>query len=108
MFRAGEDNIAVSPFHIDGLPPALGEVRDTNIAAFNAYELNFYDGVVTLFHSAEGDPLSCDPVKIWPHWAAAVKLRAVPGSHETMMRGRHGVVLAASISAALREIEESK
>jgi thioesterase domain-containing protein len=108
MFRAGEDNIAASPFHIDGLPPALGAVRDANIGAFNAYELKFYDGVVTLFHSAEGDPLSCDPVKIWPHWTEGVVLRAVPGSHETMMRGRHGIVLSASISEALRQIDERK
>jgi thioesterase domain-containing protein len=104
MFRLGKDNIAASPFHMDGLPPALGEVRDVNIAAFNAYQAQFYDGGITLFASADGDPLSCDPIKVWPPWVARMDVRHVPGAHETMMRGRNAGVLAASVSEALREL----
>ncbi|HTZ69439.1 MAG TPA: thioesterase domain-containing protein [Acetobacteraceae bacterium] len=97
----GAEDISKSPFHMAGLPPALGEVRDINIAAFNAYKMAFYDSRVTLFRSADGDPLSCDPLRIWPHWVRDLDVRHVPGAHETMMRGRHAGVLATAISAAL-------
>jgi thioesterase domain-containing protein len=101
---AGPGSAAVSPFRVDGLPPALQRVRDANIESLNSHKMVFYDGEITLFNSADGDPLSCNPVNVWPRWVARMVTRPVPGAHETMMRGRHAGVLAASISAALRDI----
>jgi thioesterase domain-containing protein len=104
MLGAGKDSAATSPFHIPGLPPALELVRDANIESLNSHKMVFYDGTVTLFASADGDPLSCNPQKVWPRWVRQLVVRHVPGAHETMMRGRHAGVLAASVSEALRDI----
>jgi thioesterase domain-containing protein len=104
MLGAGKGSVAVSPFHIKGLPPALELVRDANIEALNSHKMVFYDGTVTLFASADGDPLSCNPQEVWPRWVRHLIVRHVPGAHETMMRGRHAGALAASVSEALREI----
>jgi thioesterase domain-containing protein len=102
---AGEGSLAASPYRLEGLPPALEQVRNANIDAFNSYKLTYYDGAVTLFNSAEGDPLCCNPLNVWPRWIRHLKTHQVPGSHETMLRGRYAPVLAAAISQALRGLE---
>jgi thioesterase domain-containing protein len=97
----GTDAGGWSPYRAEGLPPALHALREANLTAIYAYRLQPFAEPVTFYQSTTGDPLVCDPLKVWPRYLSNLRVRTVPGGHETMLRGKNAKVLAARISEDL-------
>jgi thioesterase domain-containing protein len=90
-----------SPYTVDGLPNALAALRDANIQAGYAYKLRPFRGAVKFLRSEHGDPLSCDPMKVWPRYLSHLTVWTMPGGHETILRGKYVKLLAGKISLLL-------
>jgi thioesterase domain-containing protein len=99
----GTDAGGWSPYRAEGLPPDLAALRDANIEAAYSYKLKRFDGRVTFFKSQLGDPLSCDPLKVWPRYIRNLTVETVPGGHESMLRKKNATILASAISAHLSD-----
>jgi thioesterase domain-containing protein len=97
----GTDAGGWSPYTLDGLPNALATLRNANIQAVYAYKLRPFHGAVKFFRSELGDPLSCDPMKVWPRYLSQLTVWTMPGGHETILRGKHVKILADRISRLL-------
>jgi acetoacetyl-CoA synthetase len=86
---------------VNGLPPALQAVRDAAMLAYAGYRPGYYDGAMTLIRSDDGDPRACDPVLNWTGRSQQLKVRSVPGDHETMVHPPVVDLVAHDISIGL-------
>jgi acetoacetyl-CoA synthetase len=91
-----------SPYRVENLPDELYQVREASIAAYSRYIPQPFDGPVTYFKSKNGDPLSCDQLKVWPRFLPCLEISHLPGDHASMLREPVVSLLAEEVSRLLR------
>ena len=90
-----------SPYRGDTLPPLLHDLREASLCAIYRYRPQPFPGAVVFFQSAHGDEFQPPGVDVWSRYIPRLKLRTVPGSHRTILRGKDVKVLAQQISELL-------
>jgi acetoacetyl-CoA synthetase len=98
LIGLGGADAADSPYYLEGLPAGLGDVREASLTAFYAYDIAYYPGKVTLFKAEGGDPLSVDPLKVFPQHMREHEVFISGGDHATMLRQPHVGELGADLN----------
>ncbi|WP_428395194.1 alpha/beta fold hydrolase [Lichenicoccus sp.] len=89
------------PYREAGLPNPSEALTKATVQAFDDYRITRFDGRVFLFQAETKDPLTCDPLLVWPRYLSNYAVRHVPGNHVSVLSGRNAAVLGAAVSQAL-------
>ena len=90
------------PYRDAGLPSPVEALTKATLRAFDDYRITRFGGSVTLFQAETRDPLTCDPLLVWPRYLSTYTVRHVPGDHVSVLSGRNAAALGEAVSQALR------
>lgn len=97
----GTQALGKSAYQLEELHPWQTSLVHASSEAYHNYRPSRFERQIVLFCSAQGDPLDCDPLRIWPTYLTDFAVRYAPGDHKTVLRGESVQVLAREVSALL-------
>ena len=97
----GTQAVGGSAYQKEKLSSDLTALIETSSRAYYHYRPRRFSQKVVLFQSELGDPLDCDPLRIWPRHLEKFEIRMLSGNHKTVLRGENVRALAMEVSKCL-------